>query len=77
MAKPLQFHTLYMNLCFCHLYLELPENFQNTYYELWGDNLRFGVSPMIENRYYWYAVKMAPAKERENPNESKIILKEW
>ena len=56
-------------------YLELPENFQNTYYELWGDNLRFGVSPMIENRYYWYAVKMAPAKERENPNESRTVLK--
>ena len=30
---------------------------------------------MIENRYYWYAVKMDSAKERENPNESRIILK--
>ncbi len=56
--------------------IELPKDFQNTYYELWGDNLRFGVSPMIENRYYWYAVKMAPAKERENPNESRVMLKE-
>lgn len=54
----------------------LPEKFKDTYFELWGDNLRFGVSPMTMGRFYWYAVKMAPSDEREHPDESIKILKE-
>lgn len=55
-------------------HLKLPEKFQDTYFELWGDNLRFGVSPMTGKRYYWYAVKMAPAGEREAPEDSQDEL---
>lgn len=52
----------------------LPEHFHDTYYELWGDNLRFGVSPMTGDRFYWYAVQTAPAGEREDPGESRDLL---
>ena len=54
--------------------ISLPEKFSNTYFELWGDNLRFGLSPMTNRRFYWYAAKMAPAGEREQADESKNAL---
>jgi len=55
--------------------LKLPLIFQNTYFELWGENLRFGICPMDDQRYYWYAVKRAPANEREKPTRSRQLLK--
>ena len=46
---------------------QLPEEFDKTYFEMWGNNLRFGVCPLGNDKYYWYAVKVVPAGEKDNP----------
>src|SRR5690606_14213589 len=45
---------------------ELPYEFDETYYEMWGNNLRFGVCPLGNNKYYWYAVKVVPAGQKDD-----------
>src|SRR5690606_2377936 len=45
---------------------QLPEEFDKTYFEMWGNNLRFGVCPLGNNKYYWYAVKVVPAGQKDD-----------
>lgn len=45
---------------------ELPYEFDESYYEMWGNNLRFGVCPLGNKKYYWYAVKVVPAGQKDN-----------
>lgn len=51
----------------------IPENFKHTGYELWGDGVRFGFSPINKEEVYWFAV----AKDDETKNKDIGPTKEY
>jgi 2-polyprenyl-6-methoxyphenol hydroxylase-like FAD-dependent oxidoreductase len=53
----------------------LEKKFTTRANELWGMNRRFGVVPMKDGRYFWYAIKFAPAKQQDNPATIHVELK--
>ena len=55
--------------------LDLPSSFTDTYYEVWGDNLRFGICPMSKQKFYWYAVKPSSANIKQDHHEALSTLK--
>ncbi len=55
--------------------VELPKDFETTYYEFWGENLRFATVPINRNQYYWYACQPAPEGGRDNEETLKSDLK--
>lgn len=53
-------------------YFDMPDHFKDCIYELWGNNKRFGIMHMGNNKYFWYTVIWA--KEGEKDHE--LTLKE-
>ncbi len=51
---------------------QIPSKYTHSGYELWGDEIRFGFSPISKTEVYWFAV----AKRPENDIEPKIKYKE-
>jgi len=46
----------------------LSSDFNHRVYELWGNQIRFGISKISENRYYWFAVALDKAMQKDEPN---------
>ncbi|WP_025026944.1 FAD-dependent monooxygenase [Caldalkalibacillus mannanilyticus] len=47
---------------------------QKTFIETWGRNGRFGIAPIEDNRYYWYALKNSMAKDQRYVQWTKADL---
>ncbi|MDN5216933.1 FAD-dependent monooxygenase [Fulvivirgaceae bacterium BMA12] len=45
---------------------KLTDDFQHRGLELWGDQIRFGISAVDVNRVYWFAVALAKANQRDD-----------
>jgi 2-polyprenyl-6-methoxyphenol hydroxylase-like FAD-dependent oxidoreductase len=54
--------------------IDLPINYQNTYLEFWGRNLRFATIPLNDRQYYWYAVQEADEGGKDNMETLKTDL---
>ncbi len=52
----------------------LDSEFDHRVYELWGNQIRFGISRISEGQYYWFAVALDEANKKDNPSETKIKL---
>ena len=63
--------TVWRGIATCNL----PENYQSTYFEFWGENLRFATIPINSEQYYWYACKCAIEGEQDNKENVKTDLK--
>ena len=64
--------TIWRGIASCKLH----EEFDNTYYEFWGNNLRFAIIPSGNNQYFWYAVKCSEPGKVLDSDSSKSELKE-
>lgn len=51
---------------------ELGKEFDNRVYELWGNQIRFGISRIAVGQYYWFAV----ALDKPNQKEDKVVVQE-
>ncbi len=47
--------------------IKLPKEFENRGMELWGDQIRFGISKIANKKVYWFAV----AKDKPNQKDAK------
>lgn len=49
---------------------QLDKEFDNRVYELWGNQIRFGLSRIADGKYYWFAVALD--KPNQVDNQSKV-----
>ena len=54
--------------------IDLPKAFQNAGIESWGNKIRFGFSPIADNKVYWFAVINAQQNEADNLDALKSKL---
>ncbi|WP_282072576.1 FAD-dependent monooxygenase [Polaribacter atrinae] len=52
--------------------LTLKEDFLHRGFELWGDKIRFGISKVLKDKVYWFAVVLS----KENVQEDLSLVKE-
>jgi len=52
----------------------LDADFEHRGMELWGDQVRFGISKVEDNNVYWFAVGLAEANQKDKALESKVKL---
>lgn len=58
--------------------MQLPQEYSNTYTEIWDSSKRFLFAPMDAKNVCWLAVKNADVGERDNPNTlCNDLLKEY
>jgi len=50
--------------------IKLEKAFKNRGMELWGNQVRFGISEVSPNKIYWFAVALAKANQKDNPKEN-------
>jgi len=48
--------------------INLPNEFQSSGIESWGDKIRFGFSQIADNQVYWFAVMNAPQNGSDDAN---------
>lgn len=46
--------------------IKLEDKYKHRGYELWGNQIRFGISRVSENKVYWFAVALAEQHSKEN-----------
>ncbi|WP_422360852.1 FAD-dependent monooxygenase [Reichenbachiella sp.] len=56
--------------------LKLPNGLSTSCVEIWGNQVRFGISAIAENEVYWFAVAQAPFGEQEDRQRVKKKLRE-
>ncbi|ADR22989.1 hypothetical protein MATR_31620 [Marivirga tractuosa] len=56
--------------------IDLPKEFHNVGREAWGNNVRFGFSPVSENSVYWFAVAKANPFQKDDKSKIKVQLSE-
>ena len=54
--------------------IELSEEFQNRGMELWGNQIRFGISKIANDKVYWFAVAMDKPNQKDDVNLKKQKL---
>lgn len=47
---------------------ELDKAFQHRGMELWGNQIRFGMSRILKGKVYWFAVALDRANQKDDPN---------
>jgi 2-polyprenyl-6-methoxyphenol hydroxylase-like FAD-dependent oxidoreductase len=52
--------------------MKLDEKHAHRGYELWGNQVRFGISKIAKNKVYWFAVVLSPP----NGKDDKVLVKE-
>ena len=52
--------------------IQLEEENKHRGYELWGNQIRFGISQIAEEKVYWFAVALA----KENSKENRATMKD-
>jgi len=52
----------------------LDEEFDNRVYELWGNQIRFGISKVLDGKYYWFAVALDKPNQADNSEKTKEKL---
>lgn len=58
--------------------IQVPEQYMNTYYEIWADAKRFLFVPMNSGNVFWLAIKNAEPHGKDNPDEVRQnLLKEF
>ena len=58
------------------MFPELPEYFLKRGMELWGRQVRFGISPIGKRQVYWFAVILSSSNQKDIPGETKNKLNE-
>ena len=48
---------------------QLPAEFDHRVYELWGKQIRFGISKISKHKYYWFAVALDKAMQKDEPDQ--------
>jgi 2-polyprenyl-6-methoxyphenol hydroxylase-like FAD-dependent oxidoreductase len=56
--------------------IQLEEKYKHRGYELWGNQIRFGISQVSEGKVYWFAVALAEENSKENKSTMKQDLLE-
>ncbi|MCK8522981.1 FAD-dependent monooxygenase [Aquimarina sp. D1M17] len=46
--------------------IDMPQEFHHRGIELWGDQVRFGVSKIADNKVYWFAVALDQPNQKDN-----------
>ena len=54
--------------------IKLSEEFQNRGMELWGNQIRFGISKIANDKVYWFAVAMDKPNQKDDVNLKKQKL---
>jgi len=54
--------------------IKLDEKYAHRGYELWGNQIRFGISKIAKNKVYWFAVVLAEQNSKEDTNLVKAKL---
>lgn len=55
-------------------YQSISEKYQYRGIEMWGKQLRFGITKIEENKFYWFAVILSVKNQRDNPETIKERL---
>jgi len=50
--------------------INLAKEYEHTAFELWGNQIRFGISKIASNKVYWFAVALS---EKNQKDDTKII----
>lgn len=56
--------------------IDMEEKYQHRGYELWGNQIRFGISQVAKGKVYWFAVKLAEENSKDNRATTKEELLE-
>jgi 2-polyprenyl-6-methoxyphenol hydroxylase-like FAD-dependent oxidoreductase len=56
--------------------IDMEEQYQHRGYELWGNQIRFGISQVAKGKVYWFAVKLAEENSKDNRATTKEELLE-
>ncbi|MGX1928020.1 FAD-dependent monooxygenase [Flagellimonas sp. 2504JD4-2] len=54
--------------------MELESQYQNNGMELWGKQIRFGISKIAENKVYWFAVALDKPNQKDEKGTTKQKL---
>lgn len=55
--------------------IKLPDHLKNNVHELWGMNRRFGIIDLGNDTYFWYIIRFALEKQKDNPATIRDELK--
>lgn len=56
--------------------MKLDSGLEHRGFELWGKQIRFGISKIAENKVYWFAVSLELANQKDDNNKVKQRLQE-
>lgn len=54
--------------------IQLDDKYKHRGYELWGNQIRFGISRVSEGKVYWFAVVLAEENSKQNSSTTKEDL---
>lgn len=54
--------------------IQLDDKYKHRGYELWGNQIRFGISRVSEGKVYWFAVVLAKENSKQNRSSTKENL---
>ncbi|MEM9929785.1 MAG: FAD-dependent monooxygenase, partial [Bacteroidota bacterium] len=57
--------------------MDLPKRHQHQGIELWGDQIRFGLSGIAPGKVYWFAVALRPAQQQDEPGLKDHLLQQF
>ncbi|NQY29071.1 MAG: FAD-dependent monooxygenase [Flavobacteriaceae bacterium] len=46
--------------------IDLPTTYEHKAFELWGNQIRFGISKIAQNKVYWFAVALAEQNQKDD-----------